>query len=224
MPVISFVSPKGGCGKTTSAVILAGEIAAAGQAVVLIDADPNLPISKRWASLPGKPDNVEVIADIGDDTITDTIEAAAARAPFVIVDLEGTASQRVTFSVAGSDLVLVPAQPSILDADQAARAVKLVRQTAKGMRRDIQHAVFFSRMPAALRSRNFSHIEAQLQEAGVKVMGTQMIEREAFRSVFSLGGTIHTLDPAHVTNLKAARENARAFAAEIVGLLALKGS
>lgn len=40
MAVISFVSSKGGVGKTTSAVVLAGEFAVAGRKVALIDADP----------------------------------------------------------------------------------------------------------------------------------------------------------------------------------------
>ena len=53
MPVISFVSPKGGVGKTTSALILATELAAQGASrVTIIDADPNLPIAK-WSKLPG---------------------------------------------------------------------------------------------------------------------------------------------------------------------------
>ncbi|WP_306666057.1 ParA family protein, partial [Escherichia fergusonii] len=47
MPVISFVSSKGGVGKTTSAVVLAGEFAAAGRKVCLIDADPNRPL-EAW--------------------------------------------------------------------------------------------------------------------------------------------------------------------------------
>ena len=56
MPVISFVSPKGGVGKTTATLLLAGELAHAGGTVRIIDADPNLPI-EDWASLPGRPDS-----------------------------------------------------------------------------------------------------------------------------------------------------------------------
>ncbi len=42
MPVISFASSKGGAGKTTSAIILATELAQ-GTDIVLIDADPAQP-------------------------------------------------------------------------------------------------------------------------------------------------------------------------------------
>jgi chromosome partitioning protein len=47
MPTIVFVSPKGGAGKTTSALILASQIAR-GTTVTIVDADPNHPI-KTWA-------------------------------------------------------------------------------------------------------------------------------------------------------------------------------
>jgi Mrp family chromosome partitioning ATPase len=45
MPVIVFASPKGGVGKSTSAVLLATELAQSGAAVTVIDADPNRPVS-----------------------------------------------------------------------------------------------------------------------------------------------------------------------------------
>ena len=92
MPVIAFVSPKGGAGKSTSAVILATELAEelAGQgSVAIIDADPNRPVS-QWADRPGKPDNLVVISGISEKTIIDEIENTAEQVTFTIVDLEGT--------------------------------------------------------------------------------------------------------------------------------------
>ena len=41
MPAIVFASPKGGAGKSTSAVVLATELAGQGAGVTIIDADPN---------------------------------------------------------------------------------------------------------------------------------------------------------------------------------------
>ena len=40
MPVIAMASSKGGCGKSTTALILAGAYAADGYTVHIIDADP----------------------------------------------------------------------------------------------------------------------------------------------------------------------------------------
>src|SRR5215212_4575488 len=126
MPTIAFVSPKGGVGKSTSAVLLATELAGKGASVTIIDADPNKPLS-RWASRPGKPPTLDVIADVIEETVTDTIDQAATKAAFVIVDLEGTASMMVGFAMSRADLVIIPTQGSFLDAAEAVKAVKLLR-------------------------------------------------------------------------------------------------
>ena len=86
MPVIAFANPKGGAGKTTAALLLSSELAARGAQVIIIDADPERWIS-QWGSLPGKPDNIEIIGDVTEDGIVDVIEEAAARTQFVIIDL-----------------------------------------------------------------------------------------------------------------------------------------
>src|SRR3712207_1025364 len=88
MPTIVFASPKGGTGKSTSAVLLATELAETGKKVTVIDADPNRPLSK-WAKRPGKQASLIVLDDVTEDTIIGAIEGAARTSHFVIVDLEG---------------------------------------------------------------------------------------------------------------------------------------
>ena len=56
MPTISFASSKGGAGKSTSAVLLATELAQHGTTVTIIDADPNQPVL-RWSKKTGKPES-----------------------------------------------------------------------------------------------------------------------------------------------------------------------
>jgi chromosome partitioning protein len=46
-----------------------------------------------------------------------------------------------------------------------------------------------------------------------------MHEREAYRAVFSFGGTVDNLNASQVSGLEGAIRNARAFAAEVVALL-----
>ena len=130
MPVISFVSSKGGVGKTTGAVVLAGELVASGRSVIMIDADPNQPLIS-WSGLQSLPPRLSVVADQSAETIIDTIEDARAKADFVIVDLEGTATDRIGFAIARSDLVLIPLQASVLDATEAVKSIKLIRQMSR---------------------------------------------------------------------------------------------
>jgi cellulose biosynthesis protein BcsQ len=120
MPVIAFSSPKGGCGKTTGAVILATVLAERGASVAVIDADPNRNVVD-WAQLPGRPAGLTVTGDVSEETIVDAIEAAAGRAAFVIIDLEGAANLLVSYAIALADFVVIPMQGSQLDAKQAAR-------------------------------------------------------------------------------------------------------
>ncbi len=115
MPTIVFASPKGGAGKSTSAVVLATELAGRGATVAVIDADPNRPLS-RWATRPGKPESLTVVAGVTEDTVLDEIDQAARQAAFVVVDLEGTASLMVGYAISRADLVIVPTQGSLLDA------------------------------------------------------------------------------------------------------------
>lgn len=218
MPTIVFASPKGGVGKSTSAVVLAAELAQTGADVAIIDADPNRPVSK-WGSLEGKPANLSVVSDATEATVIDEIETWSARVPFVVVDLEGTASMTVAYAISRADLVIIPVQGSQLDAAEAAKAIKLIRQQERAFARRIPYAVLFTRTSAVIRPRLLGHIRQELSAADVPILKVQMHEREAFRAIFSFGGTIQNLQPSQVSNLAAAIANARALAAEVLAML-----
>ena len=81
-----FHQPQGGVGKTTAALLLASQLAR-GARVSVIDADPNHPIA-AWGRDAQLPDNLSIVADVDEDNILDRIEEAAAKTPFVIVDLD----------------------------------------------------------------------------------------------------------------------------------------
>jgi chromosome partitioning protein len=218
MPTIVFASPKGGAGKSTSAVVLATELAGQGASVTIIDADPNRPVS-RWANRPGKPSSLTVIADVTEDAILDRIDHASRQAAFVIVDLEGTASLMVGYAISRADLVVIPTQGSLLDAAEAVKAIRLVRNMEKTAGKTIPTAILFTRTSAAIRPRSLQAIEVELAQSGVRVLETQMHERDAFRAIFSFGGSLADLDRGQVGNVAAAQANARAFAAEILAIL-----
>jgi MinD-like ATPase involved in chromosome partitioning or flagellar assembly len=93
MPTIPFLSPKGGVGETTAALLFATLLAKI-DCVTLIDADPNRPIEDR-ASGDNVPPRLTVISDIEEETITEAIQDAASKSTFVIFDLEGAVSKVV---------------------------------------------------------------------------------------------------------------------------------
>ena len=228
MPVISFANPKGGAGKTTTALLLATELAAKGAEVAIIDADKEKWIF-QWAQLPGRSPNIKILGEIRenpttkaskekitlrpitDDTIIDDIEEAAKIAQFVIVDLEGDANLMVASAISMSDLVIIPMQGSGMDAKGGAKTVRLIRNQERLAGRRINHAVVFTRTSAIITTRSMRDIEAQLAKGNVDLFTTNIVERAAFRELFSYGGGTANLDPALVRGTDAAKENAQRF-------------
>jgi chromosome partitioning protein len=218
MTIIAFANPKGGAGKTTSALLLATELAAKGAHVTIIDADPERWIS-QWAKLPGKPENIVIVSDVTEDTVVDAIELQASTSQFVIVDLEGTASLMVSNAIGMADLVIIPLQGSSMDAKGGAKTIKLIRNQEKMSRRKIAHAVVLTRTGAAIASRSLRNVSDQLRDGGIEIFSTAIVERAAYRDIFDYGGTLATLDPKQVSNLDKARQNAREFAGEVIARL-----
>lgn len=215
MPTISFANPKGGAGKTTTALLAAIQLAEAGVMVTIIDADPERWIS-QWGNLPRKPEMIRIISDVTEDTVVDVIEREAAQAAFVIVDLEGTASLMVANAIGMSDFVVIPLQGSSMDAKGGAKVLKLIASQAKMARRIIPHAVVLTRTSAAIRSRSLKNVANELEEAGVPVFQTAIVERAAYRDLFDFGGTLISLDPSQTSNIEKAIDNAREFTGELV--------
>jgi chromosome partitioning protein len=61
--------------------------------------------------------------------------------------------------------------------------------------------------------------ERQLAARGIEIFETRMIEREAFRAMFSFNKTLDSLDPSEVSGIEKAKENSYAFAREVVNRL-----
>ncbi|CAG1020547.1 Protein virC1 [Methylococcales bacterium] len=218
MPTTVFASSKGGVGKSTAAVLFATELAEAGATVTIIDGDPNKPVSD-WAGQGEIPKSLRVIGDVTEKTIIDVIEAEEKVSTHVIVDLEGSASMMVAYAISRADLVILPVQGSQLDAREAAKSVVLVRQQEKAFGKTIPHRILYTRTNSAIRPRTLKDVQAQIKDAGFPRLDVEIYERDAFRAIFSFGGTLYTLNPKQVSSLDAAIANARSFAHEVLSQL-----
>lgn len=202
MPVVVMASPKGGVGKSTCAVLLATEFARMGARVTLLDCDPNKSLT-RWASH-GLPHGVTLFNDIGRSEIVTTIREADGDGKIVIVDLEGVASQLVSRAVSQADLVIVPMQPTALDAEIGSEALALVKEEEDALRRPIRHAVVLTKTSAAVKSRVQKELEDQLRNAGVDVIEPSLVSRAAYSELFAYGRDLTAMlnDEAMVTGGK----------------------
>src|SRR4051794_17094487 len=99
MYVIAFANPKGGTGKTTAALLLADQLAKASTAVTMLDCDPNQNLV-AWAAErkeAGRLQPFQVLPRPKEDEVVELIDRLEDSTEYLIVDLEGTAAQIVTF-------------------------------------------------------------------------------------------------------------------------------
>jgi len=215
MPVIVFASPKGGVGKTTSAMLLAQELAHERATVSLLDADPNEPMV-RWASIAEAPHWLSVHGGITEDTIIKRIDEESALSQIVIFELEGSKNLKMSRALGRADLVIIPLKPSHLDAVGAADAIRLIRAEEESFRREIPHAVLFTMTNGAIMTRDHTANKSELTEAGVEVFETSLTARTAFGSIFTYSSMLRDLPSKSVSNVGKAVVNAEDYAAEVV--------
>lgn len=208
MPTIVVASPKGGAGKSTTAVLLGTELAHAGAEVVMLDCDPNRSLS-LWADRSPLPSRIQLLGDVTESDIVRTIKQHDQDGQIVLVDLEGVASRLVSRAISQADLVITPMRATTLDATVGVRALQLIAEEEEALDRKIAHAVVFT-MTKGVKSRQHSGIEASLAEQGVDLIEPPLMERAAFSALFEFGGDLRTM-PAQ-GNMEAARENAALFA------------
>lgn len=123
--VIGIVSPKGGSGKTTTAVHLARSIQETGDSVAILDTDPQ-GSALAWASKREGGPLVPVLKADTDD-VQGVLREEGAEYGVVVVDGAAKIEPRTGRIVAASDACLIPVQPTPLDswgAEQVVRAVK----------------------------------------------------------------------------------------------------
>jgi chromosome partitioning protein len=218
MPVISFANAKGGAGKTTAALLLATELAHQGHRVTLIDADPQRWIS-QWHEMSGSVRNITIITEVTVASLQCHLREMSSATDYFIVDLAGARDALVTTAIGLSDHVMIPVQGSAMDAKGAAQILDLLALMKEKAGLAIAHSVVLTRVTPVVTTRALVAIKGLLAQRGVNVLNTPIGERTAFRELFEVGGTLHTLDPAKVSNLDKARENARMLAEEVKRLM-----
>lgn len=213
MAVVSVCSTKGGVGKTTLVICLADAFARMGGSVAIVDADPNSHVVS-WRERAGEDCSVDVISGITERTILDRISEAAGQYALVFVDLEGAASQAVTYAIAESDMVLIPSKISGMDLQEVFRTYEVVQRAEKMLRRPIGARVVLTQMSPLL-SRVAMHARNELKAAEIPVLQTEIVQRAAYQALHFTGAT-----PVHPDgDPKAARE-INATLAELLDVLA----
>jgi chromosome partitioning protein len=175
--VLTVASTKGGAGKTTIVMALAGTLAAEGLRIAVVDADPNRAYAS-WAEDAYEGPPIAIRAEADEARLAEAIDELGPEADLVLVDTTGFGNRAALLAMAAADAVLVPCTPSRADVEQAAKTLQLVEGAARAARRTIPARVVPSRLKHATAVSR--HAVAELDAATLPRTAAGVGDRVAF--------------------------------------------
>ena len=188
--VITIANQKGGSGKTTISMQLAGALVLKGYKVLVVDADKqNSAI--RWSSAADEqnPFPAAVVNLAEHKNLHSEIARLAKDYHFVVVDCPPSADSTATVRVLPiSTLVIVPLLPSPTDM-WATMGIKAAITQAQAMNPYLQAKILINQTQP--RTRLARGVLEVADEFGLPLFKTQIRQRTVYRESAMVGGTVH---------------------------------
>ncbi|MFA5083012.1 MAG: ParA family partition ATPase [Hydrogenophilaceae bacterium] len=188
--VIAVVNQKGGAGKSTLAMLLAGGLADAGRRVLVADADTQN-TSLRWASAgEGFPADVEDVS--GEEKLHKHLKKRLDKYDYIVIDTPPAATAPVTASALRiAHLALVPVIPSPPDMWASLRIREAIQSAREDRNPDLLAYIVVNQ--AQLNTILAREVLALLPEFGIPMLAAQLKSRTAYRQCAALGAGIAAL-------------------------------
>ena len=209
--IITVANQKGGCGKTTITMSLAGVLSGDGMRVLVVDADPQAS-AQQWAMKSGdRGIGFEVMTHPHEDIHRKVREMAAKGYDAIIVDCPPGASaaaggagkdshssiSRMALLVA--DLVVVPVRPSMLDYLASHQLLPLLRDVGSLKEHQKVFIVVNGKPPgktrAGMEALTVAEEVFKIEGLDVRVMRSEVTTRQAFVMAPTVGQTVVSYEP-----------------------------
>jgi chromosome partitioning protein len=213
--IISVVNQKGGSGKTTLSMQLAGALARRGNKVLVVDADPQ-GTATRWAASADdeKPFPASVVGLSAADTkVHREVKKFVDDYQYIIIDCPPAANSPVPQSaLLIANLALVPIIPSPLDM-WAAVGIRQVIENIGDVNEELTARLVINQCQP-----NTSLVREALEvlpEFGIDLCGTYIHDRQVYRQSAVFGQTVHDFG----SKAAPAIAEVEALAGEVLALL-----
>ena len=216
--VITITNQKGGSGKTTVAVNLAGTLGRRGYEVLLADIDPQGSAAHYVSTAPEGQEMAVTIAGLAKtgERVHKYIQKFSEQYDYIVVDCPPVVDNKAARSaLLISHLVIIPVQPAPLDFESTKATLELVENT------QVQNRRLKARLLATACPRtNIAEIMLEaLGEAEVALMDSSLGYRTAYREAAGEGVTVHDMG----YTAQAAADEVDALTDEVQNLLHPRG-
>lgn len=217
--IIAVVNQKGGSGKTTLSMQLAGALARRGNKVLVVDADPQ-GTATRWAASADddRPFPASVVGLSAASTkVHREVKKFVGDYRYIIIDCPPAADSPVPQSaLLVADLALVPVIPSPLDMWAAVGIREVIGNVGDINEELISRLVINQLQPNTTLAKEALEV---LPEFGIDICKTYMRQRQVYRQSAVFGQTVHDFG----AKAAAATEEVEALTDEVLGLLNSRG-
>lgn len=220
--VIAAINGKGGAGKTTALINIAGEYALRGGRVAMIDMDARNNLMKWWTDCQEKnaqPEGIDVYSHKTARGLKRWMEENAVAFDYVLIDTPGEDTSIVDPVIAAADLVVSPIQPSKREVLGAIDSFENVLRVNETLGRDCRHGVLLTRITVTVRHTElYRKIRPIIEDkVGTYLFRTEVFERNVYKDIHN---GIGTLQMQEVTEAIAkARRETQALVEEIGDVL-----
>ncbi len=193
--VIAFLNEKGGCGKTTTSVMVAVMLAEMGYKVELINLDDQ-GSAKVWADtrFEVRPDTATFRVSTMGTNVQKELGGAKNSHDYIIIDGVPKASKLTIAGIKAADIMVIPVQTSQLDSWATESTVEFAKEIHE--LRDKQYPIVRFLQTRVLKNSKESHVFAdELYEGyGFKALKSRTTQKMAYQRIFEGGGSILDLD------------------------------
>lgn len=188
--IIALLNQKGGSGKTTLAVNIAGELALRGSRVLLVDADQQHSALDWYESRQAGPHISFVGLPV--KRLDRALDSHIRNFEYIIIDGPPRFDEIVRGAIVAADVVLVPVQPSPYDVWAAGEIVRLIEQVAT-YRQNFKAAFVVNRRIA--NTAIGRDVAGALAEYSIPVLRSTIGQRVAFAESANSGSTVMEIEP-----------------------------